>query len=268
MYLDFFGLNEKPFSTNPDPRYIYLTNEHKAAIAKTRYAIKEKLGIAVIYGDVGTGKSSISRLLYNQLRDDGHVLALMTNPRATTENQFLRAICYEYGVPTAKATLELRRNIQKFLLDQYQKDLTVILMIDEANLLPPFQLEILRQILNYESERDKLIQLILFGQNDLRARINRKKNLKNRISMVSTLDPVGLPEMIKLIRFRLLVAGRDDETPDIFTDEAYKEIFAHTSGIPRTISILCDNACLKSCLQNKKRIDADIIKSVAEELDI
>jgi general secretion pathway protein A len=263
MYLDYYNLVEKPFSTNPDTRFIYLTSEHKTAIAKTRYAVQEKLGLSVVYGDVGTGKTTISRLLYTQFKQDNFMVTLLTNPIAPSQNQFLRLICREFGLPTAKSTIDLMQIIQEFLLEQFRKDKIVVLMIDEAQTLKAFNLELIRQILNFEAETAKLIQVVLLGQEELRGKISRKRSLRNRITILSTLDPLSLQDTINLIRFRMQVAGKDDT---LFTAKAYEALYRHSSGVPRTICILCNNCLLRGFLQERPGIDEDIVSQVAEEM--
>jgi general secretion pathway protein A len=265
VYLDFFGLTERPFSTSPDPRFVYLTREHKAAIAKCRYAVSEGLGLTVVYGDIGTGKSTLARLLYGQFRNDGYLVAMLPNVLFSTDSQFVRAVSRAFRVPEARSLLDMLDALQGFLLDAYARDQRAVLMVDEAQALSGPALELVRQILNFESDSAKLLQVALFGQNELRAKIHKRKALRSRIAITSTLDPLPPEEVPNLIRYRLMVAGRRAE---LLTPEAYEAVFLASQGIPRAICTICDNALLQAFLDGHEALDADIIQRVVEEIEV
>jgi general secretion pathway protein A len=194
MYLEHFGLTEKPFSTSPDPRFFYLSSQHREAIAKAEYAVTEKLGLTVIHGDVGTGKTTVARMLLQKFKDDFRLNAvLMTNPAYPTENQLLRAICQEFRIKrSAKAKLDLLTIFQGYLIEQWQEGIIPAIIIDEAHTMKPPLLELVRQLLNFETNTEKLIQVVLFGETELGARLDRKRNLKSRVAMygaLTTLSP-------------------------------------------------------------------------------
>src|SRR5438132_9240430 len=209
MYLNYFKLLEKPFSTSPDPRFFYLTPQHREAIAKTEYAVSERLGLSVVYGDVGTGKTTISRLLLQKFRDEHNFNAvLLTHPAYPSENQLLRAICQEFRIgKSAKAKLDLLTLFQAYLIAQWQAGQTPVLIIDEAQTLKPPLLELLRQLLNFETNTEKLLQVVLFGQNELQDRLDRKPNLKSRVAMWGALSTLTLEDMQAMLTFRFQVAG-------------------------------------------------------------
>lgn len=265
VYLDYFGFTERPFSTSPDPRFVYLTREHKAAIAKCRYAVGEGLGLTVVYGDIGTGKSTLARLLYGQFHNDGYLVAMLPNVLVGSDTQFLRAVCRAFHLPEARSLLDMLDNLQSLLLDAFARDQRVVLMVDEAQALTGPILEVIRQILNFESDATKLLQVALFGQNELRGKIHRRKALRSRIAITSTLDPLPPEEVPNLIRYRMMVAGRRAE---LFTPEAYERIFLASQGIPRAICIICDNALLQAFLEARDIIEADIIDRVVQEIDL
>ena len=208
-YLTFFGLKEEPFSASPNPRFFYTSPLHHLALQKTSYIVSAKKGLAVVLGDTGTGKTTLARLLYQQFIDKGFITALLTNPAYPTPNQLLRAIMQEFEYPkfgrSYKATLD---RLKEFLLDQaLQNDQTLVLIVDEAQTLTPRLLEFLRQLLNFETNEQKLLQLVLFAQNELRPRLKRMKNVNNRIAMRANLETLSLNDSQAMLNFRWTVAG-------------------------------------------------------------
>lgn len=265
MYLQHFSLLEKPFSTSPDPRFFYLSPQHREAIAKAEYAVTEKLGLSVIYGDVGTGKTTVSRLLLQKFLDEYKLNAvLLTHPAYPTENQLLRAICQEFRIHrTAKAKLDLLNLFQAYLIDQWQKHKTPVIIIDEAQTMRPPLLELLRQLLNFETNTEKLIQIVLFGQNEFRDRLERKRNLKSRVAMYGALSTLTPEHAKAMLDFRYKVAG-GNSLP--FTPPALDAVYQHSKGVPRDTCIMCDNALLKAFLKGTTTVSLDIVDAVSKEL--
>ena len=265
MYLEHFNLAEKPFSTSPNPRFFYLSAQHREAIAKTEYAVSEKLGLAAIYGDVGVGKTTVSRLLLQKFRDEHNFNAvILTHPAYPTENQFLRAICQEFRIgKSAKAKLDLLTLFQGYLIEQWQQGQTPVLIIDEAQTLKPPLLELLRQLLNFETNTEKLLQVVLFGQNELRDRLDRKPNLKSRVAMWGALSTLTLEETRAMLAFRFTVAG-GGSLP--FDPAALAAVYRASCGVPRTACIVCDNALLKTFLRGKPIVPLAVVDEVCREM--
>jgi general secretion pathway protein A len=265
MYMQHFHLSEKPFSTSPDPRFFYLSSQHREAIAKAEYAVTEKLGLAVVYGDIGTGKTTVSRLLLQKFRDEYKFnAAILTHPSYPTENQLLRAICQEFRIGrSAKAKLDLLNIFQAYLIDQWKQEQTSVIIIDEAQTMKPPLLELLRQLLNFETNTEKLIQVVLFGQNELRERLDRKRNLKSRVAMYGALTTLTPEDAKAMLAFRYQIAG-GDALP--FTPQAFDAIYRYTSGVPRGACIMCDNALLKAFLKGITTVSQEIIDEVHNEL--
>ena len=266
MYLEHFQIVEKPFATSPDPRFFYLSPQHREAIAKAEYAVTEKLGLSAIYGDVGMGKTTGSRLLLQRFRDDHHFNAvILTHPAYPTENQFLRAICQEFRIGrSAKAKLDLLTLFQSYLIEQWKQGQTPALIIDEAQTLKPPLLELLRQLLNFETNTEKLLQVVLFGQNELRDRLDRKRNLKSRVAMWGTLSPLTLPDMETMLRFRIKVAGGEGLP---FSPSALQAVYRYSRGVPRTACIMCDNAMLTAFLRGEPEVSKESVDSVHREMN-
>src|SRR5918992_6292055 len=205
-YLTFFNLKEEPFSTVQSPRYFFLTSAHGTALEKTAYVVGARKGLAAVFGDTGTGKSSLARLLHQKFLDNGFVSVLLTNPSYPTPNSLLRTIAQEFGTPRTDKSFKGMLDIFKAYLFQQAVDegKTVVLIIDEAQTLKPPLIELLRQLANYETNDMKLLQLVLFAQEELRNTLARPglRNFKSRVVMASTLEPLSRAELENMVVFR------------------------------------------------------------------
>lgn len=267
-YLDHFGLIDEPYSTSPNPRYLYLSPTHNLALEKTRWTIAARRGLTICFGAVGTGKTTIARELAARLEDDTSVSYVsITNPSFQTANQLLRAIMQEFGVSqTHRSYLELLNIYKNFLADQaLTHHKTLVLLIDEAQTLKPPLLEMLRQLMNYESNDQKFLQVVLFAQEDFRARLKhpRYTNLVNRTAMASSIEALSPSETGLMLKHRWMIAGGKETFP--FTPDAIEQLFIYSKGIPRTQIILADNALLAAFLLGLKTIDAKIIHQVVKD---
>lgn len=266
-YLAYFGLKEEPFSTVPSPRYFFLTSTHSTALEKTAYVVTARKGLAVVFGDTGAGKSSLARLLHQKFLDAGFLSSLLVNPSYPTPNSLLRTIAQELGTPQTsrsfKGTLDLFRD--HLWSRAAVENKTVVLIIDEAQTLRGPLLELLRQLINYETNDSKLLQLVLFAQDELRNTLARPslRNFRSRIVMASTLEPLTPDELRSMIRFRWEVATGGAQHP--FTEPAITAIYEEANGTPREANILADNALLLAFLQKKDRIDAPVVRAVADD---
>jgi general secretion pathway protein A len=266
-YLAYFNLKEEPFSTVPSPRYFFLTSVHSTALEKTAYVVGAKKGLTVVFGDTGTGKSSLARLLHQKFIDTDFISTLLTNPSYPTPYSLMRTIAQEFGTPrlgrSFKAMLDiLKAFIYEQALDQGK---TVVLIIDEAQTLKPPMIELLRQLINYETNDMKLLQLVLFAQEELRDTLARPRlrNFRSRIAMASTLERLSLDELGAMLRFRWEVASGGATHP--FTPGAAAAIFHHSQGMPREANILADNALLLAFYKQERQITEALIHEVAEE---
>src|SRR5262245_27318713 len=228
-YLDHCGLVDEPYSTSPNPSYLYVHPTHNLAIEKTKCTIAAKRGLAMCFGPVGTGKTTLARELALRMEDDPAIsYVFITNPNFPTPNQLLRAIIQEFQVPqTSKNYLDLLNIFKNFLTEQAtQYGKTLVLIIDEAQTLKPPLLELLRQLMNYESNDQKFLQVVLFAQEEFRAKLQhpRYRNLVNRAAMSSTLDNLAPAETTAMLKHRWAVAG-GKEFP--FTDAAVERIYRH-----------------------------------------
>src|SRR5258708_7812555 len=260
-YLKFYGLVEEPFSTVPSPRYLFLTSAHSTALEKTSYVVGAKKGLAAVFGDTGTGKSTLARLLHQKFLDNGFISVLLTNPSYPTPNSLLRTIAQEFGtVRTDKSYKGMLDIFKAFLIEQaMEQGRTVVLIIDEAQTMGFPQLEMLRQLMNVETNQMKLLQVVLFAQEELRSKLAhaRGRNLRSRIVLASTLERLGAAEIAEMVAFRWNVASGGQMHP--FTDTALEALFERSEGIPREVTILADNSLLLGFFRNQTKIDRQTV---------
>jgi general secretion pathway protein A len=272
-YYSILGFCKEPFSTSPDPLFFYPTKEHDMALTNILIELHLKRGLSVIFGDIGTGKTSLSRLLVQELNKRGNMLFhIILNPVFQNESQFLRGLIQNFNVDCDMGTeggkldiLELRDIFEKFLIRRAVNDRqTVVLIIDEAQKLDTATLETLRVLLNFETNEYKLLQLVLLGQVELYPKIVSMPNFMDRISFKYTLNPLDAKETKELINFRVKAAGYNSRM-ELFLDEAFGEIYNYTRGYPRKITKLCHQVLKELILQNKQAVDRGLVRDVIEK---
>lgn len=266
MYTKFYNIKAKPFEITPDPKFLYLGENHKEALAHLTYAVREKKGFTVITGEVGTGKTTLVQTLLSKL--DGNIrTAYVFNPKLGSTD-FLHYICEDLGLTGQKRSKgQYLSHLHHFLLACYARNENVVLIIDEAQAMEPQLLEEVRLLTNLETPTGKLLQVILLGQPELNETLNDPKfrQLKQRISLRYHIRPFGREETEEFIKRRLRIAGAAD--PNLFTPRAMKAIYRHSKGIPRLINILCDNALLSGFATDQKVIGHRTIREVAANLN-
>lgn len=258
------GLAEAPFSLSPDPRFFFLSAQHKTALAKITYTAEQRQGLSVVYGDVGVGKTTIARRIYQNYNDNSqYEAAYLPMPIFPSEFQFLKAICSEFGLAPKRSKYAQIEHLNSHLIDVWKQGQNAVLIIDEAQALVGQQFELIRQLLNFESNSQKLIQVILIGQNELRNKLRLKKSLRSRIATRSTVEPLDMLDTRDMINFRVMVAGR---TEPLFTDDAIQIIYNYSHGMPRDICALGLNVLPLALIQNARLIDADLTRQAIDEL--
>ncbi len=267
MYTAFFGLSEKPFAITPDPRYLFLSGRHADALAHLIYGINEAGGFIQLTGEVGTGKTTTIRSLLARAPKDAEI-ALILNPRLSA-SEFLRSLCEELGLGTDESadgsTKDLVDVLNRYLLRAHAQGRRVVLIVDEAQNLEPEVLEQIRLLTNLETETQKLLQIILIGQPELRQLLAREdlRQLAQRVTGRYHLDPLSREETAAYVRHRLRVAGA---TSDIFTGPALREVFRVSRGIPRVINIVCDRALLGAYTQDMHEVPAVLVRRAGAEV--
>ncbi|MFH1876340.1 MAG: AAA family ATPase [Candidatus Omnitrophota bacterium] len=269
-YYKVLGFDKEPFSTSPDPDFFYLSKEHETALTNILIELRLKRGLSVILGDVGTGKTTLSRKLIQELKSrDDFVFHMVLDPSFDDEQLFLTSLARNFEIASVQqpgaTVLDLREALERFLFQKgVNEHKTITLIVDEAQKLSDGSLELLRVLLNYETNEYKLLQLILLGQLELYSRIMGIANFFDRISFKYTLNPLDINETREMIEFRVRQAGYKANMY-IFLDDAIREIHQHTRGYPRRVTMLCHKALKSLVLKNKFVIDAEIIRELIQE---
>lgn len=265
MYYDFFGFREAPFSIAPDPRYLYLSDRHKEALAHLMYGVGGQGGFIVITGEVGTGKTTVSRCFIDNAPDNVD-MAIVLNPRLSAR-ELLSSICDELGIrhPAGSSIKRLVDLINEDLLKAYAAGRHKVLIIDEAQNLSSEVLEQLRLLTNLETAEKKLLQIILLGQPELNDILYRPelRQLNQRVTARYHLDALNREELPAYLKYRLSVAGQKG---DIFSSHAIKALYRLSSGVPRLINLISDRALLGAYAEGEHLVTADHIKTAAREV--
>jgi len=267
MYTSFFGLRENPFNLTPDPRYLFLSPYHKKALDHLLYGINERKGFIAITGGVGTGKTTLCRELLNHL--DGSTKSALILNSFLSDVEILKSINHEFGIempPGNKSKKDHIDALNHFLLKNFTKDGNALLLIDEAQNLSNAVLEQIRMISNLETEKEKLIQIVLVGQSELKTLLSSPsmRQLNERITVRYDLNPLDFKDLKAYLEHRLVVAGSQG-TPR-FTKGALKKIYRHSGGNPRRINAVCDRALLIAYSKDENTISPKIVKEAIRDI--
>lgn len=259
------SLEREPFSTSPDPAFFYRSNEHYTALNRLEIAIRLRRGLSVVLGDVGTGKTTLSRALLQAFNydDNDYVFHMILDPSFKSEYQFLAHLTKLFGIsPFFRSTMDHREAIEKYLLQKcVEEHKTVVLIIDEGQKLHQPHLEVLRTLLNYETNEQKLLQVVILGQMELLPRIKRIRNFMDRVSMKYILNPLDEYEMGQMIEFRLRQAGYREERK-LFSFEAVRKIYEYTQGYPRQTARICHAAMEQLIMKGYESVNAEMIGEI------
>jgi general secretion pathway protein A len=265
MYESYWGLQEPPFSLTPDPRFLYLSRAHEDALMMLHYAITRNKGAAMLCGDIGLGKTTISRKLLELLDPVQYQLVLIVNP-ILTPIQVLREILTQLGHPVDSRNRQvLVQELHSKLLENYERGRQIVVLIDEAHLIrSSATLEELRLLLNCQMNDRFLVNLLLLGQLELRPKIDKVPALQQRIAIRFSLGPLDVQETGGMIDHRMRTAGFAGEQ-SVFTPDAIFEIHKYSNGTPRLISQAADNALLVGAMQKLKRIDGFTMHAILND---
>lgn len=266
-YYRLLGLSCEPFSTSPDPHFFYLSAAHRAALYRLRIATRLQRGLSLVLGDVGTGKTTLSRRLGQLLPQDGPIeLAVILNPYFESDQQLLLALAEAFHLDLPQEPPPLRvllASVERYLFQRgVDEEKIVVLLIDEAQQLTESNLEILRALLNYETADKKLLQLILMAQLEVLPTLRTQRALWDRVSLRYVLNPLDERETEAMIEFRLRQAGYVGREM-LFDEEAFQEIYLATQGYPRRIALLCHDALERLVMDGRASVSPALIRELA-----
>jgi general secretion pathway protein A len=266
MYKDFYNLKRNPFEITPDPSFLFATKKHNEALAALYYGVKRRKGFVVLTGEVGTGKTMLVRCLLQVLNRANVAYAYVFNPRLSSM-EFLQYIAGDFHLPTAgKSKSDLLLDLSNFVIARHQRDLTTVLIVDEAHHLSADLLEEVRLLTNLETPDAKLLQILLVGQPELDATLdcNDLRQLKQRIALRSHLNSLDVEETEGYIYRRLQMAGNPGPA-QIFPMDTVAEVHRQSRGFPRLINTLCENALIHGYAKQLHSISAGMITEIAAE---
>jgi len=272
--IEFFGLKEVPFSLSPDPRYMYLSFQHTKALKRAKRNIDGRQGLTVILGDAGVGKSTVARRLFGIYSDDPdraqtHAIRYLTNPSHwTTSNKMLVTLCEEFAIQARRSETKQWHEFQDHMVTLFREGITVVLLIDEAQLIPRKQLLRIREILNFESNSSKFIQIVLFGTLEMAATLAESdfKPLRSRAAGgLITLDPLDEKELTETLRFRLKVAGSSEANP-IFTPGCFPLVATASDGIIRDAVDYCNMAMYLGFTAGRNPINENVMQAAIDSV--
>ena len=267
MYEAFFGFDRAPFNNTPDTSFYFPSERHNEALAQLLYTIQQKKGFAVLTGEIGAGKTTLCRNLLRQLDEEKTRTAIITNPRLTGI-QLLYAVAKEFGIPTPEIhRVAILESINQFLIDMLGKDVNVVLIIDEAQNLPLATLEEVRLISNLETETEKLVQILLLGQPELRKKLEHPSlvQLRQRVAMRYHLQALDEEETSKYIEHRMALAGPNHRAR--FSSRAISMIYRYSGGIPRLINLLSDRVLIAAYAGETEKIGGKEVMEAIHEIE-
>jgi type II secretory pathway predicted ATPase ExeA len=266
MYEAFYGLNERPFSKTPDPRFLFLSRQHREGLARLAFSVEER-DLVLLTGEIGCGKTTLSRALMDEL-DESYRVLLIVNPRLTPV-EFLRTLALRLGIVEASRTrIDLLEQIGAQLVRLYQEGICPVLVIDEAQLVPYKEtFDEIRLLTNFQLDDRNLLSVVLMGQPELRKRLAHRafEPLRQRVGMQYDLGPLTLEETVEYLDHRLRVAGG---APGLFTAEAVEQIYRYARGIPRKINHAATLALLEGFGREARCLDATVVAAVMTELEL
>lgn len=267
-YYTVLNLKKEPFSTSPDPSFFYHSQGHATALSRLEIAIRLRRGLCLVMGDVGTGKTTLSRALFQTFagEEKEFIFHMILDPDFKSEYQFLAHLTKMFGVsPFFRSTMDHREAIEKYLFQKgVEENKTVVLLIDEGQKLTQPLLEILRTLLNYETNEFKLLQLVIMSQMELLPRLKKIRNFTDRVSLKYLINPLDENDTREMIDFRLKQAGFNNGRT-LFTHEAIRRIHQFTQGYPRKISLLCHNALERLVMENREFVTEDLVDYLVAE---
>lgn len=269
MYEAYYGLRERPFDLTPNPRFLLLTGKHREALSNLQYGLMSRRGLTVLVGEAGTGKTTLIKAAVAELESQGAIIAYLNNPTLTRQEfcEFLTA-AFNLDPAAASSKTRLLRDLAKALQQYHADGVLTGLIIDEAQVLPDELLEEVRLLANIETATDKLLPIVLAGQPELSDRLNQPslRQLKQRVALRCQLSALDARETAEYIAGRIRIAGGNSVV--VFTRQAVDAIYQRAGGIPRLISVICDNALISGFAADRRPVSRDIVEDVCRDFDL
>lgn len=268
MYKAFFQLTRNPFDLTPDPTCFVPTTRHNETLASLYYGVRRHKGFVVVTGEVGTGKTLLLRCLLRLLEESKDVAYAYLFHNSLTPDQFLQYILLDFGLPASgKNKAEMLFELSQYLVSRNARQMTTVLIVDEAHHLSKELLEEIRLLSNLETYDDKLLQIVLVGQPELDEKLDSVglRQLKQRIALRTQLGPLTLEETQRYILHRLQVAGSDVDRVTLFPETTVEKIFGYSTGFPRLINTVCENALITAYARQEQSVTPEMIDEVARE---
>ena len=269
MYTGYFKLDENPFTTSPDPRFFYLAPSHAESMAKCEYAIRNKSGLAVVYGDVGTGKTTILNKLRERFSDDGFTIAVLSNPNQNSDTALLKAIAAEFGLDPVRTKRGAFGQLEQHLAQEVAQGRTPLLLLDEAQDLGKSiradrdMLSMIKALTNLTAANERLIQVILFGQLELVAMLKKRRELMSRVAQFGILSPLSCDDAVAMMRHRWQTSGGALPLP--FRNDALQLLYTATRGLPRDIIKVCNSALTYTYARRQKAVRVASVRYALQE---
>jgi general secretion pathway protein A len=268
MYEQFFGLHERPFDLTPNSRFLVLTTRHREALSNLHYGIASHKGITLLVGEAGTGKTTLVRAALESPRYRDALCVYVNNP-TLSRNEFIEFLADGFALCSAarESKAAFLRDLERRLVERAAAGAITLLVVDEAQSLSHELLEEVRLLANIETSEDKLLPVVLAGQPELALRLNEPglRQLKQRVALRCELEPLTAEEAGMYIATRTKLAGADHP---LFTREAVASVYEHAGGIPRTISVICDNSLVTAFALGRERVDSRIVADVCRDFDL
>lgn len=269
MYEAFYGLRERPFDLTSNPRFLLLTGKHREALSNLQYGLMSRRGLTVLVGEVGTGKTTLVRAVVQEFENRGAIIGYLNNP-TLTRDEFYEFLAAAFALPPAAAVSKTRLLVElaDLLRARHAVGALTGLVIDEAQALPDFLLEEVRLLANIETDAVKLFPIVLAGQPELADRLNQPslRQLKQRVALRCQLDALDAKETAEYVAGRIRVAGGNGVL--VFTRQAVDAIHERSGGIPRLISVICDNALISGFAADRRPVSCDIVEDVCRDFDL
>lgn len=267
-YKSYFGLTEMPFNISPNPRFLFKTPQHTEALNKCQYVVEERGGLAVVYGNIGMGKTTIARHLHDIFEESGkYTVASLVTPALRTQMSFLQAIMHEFDVQPKRSYYTSLVAFNEFMLKTHKDGKGCVVIVDEAQKFTPSLMDVVHTLLNYESNTEKFLQIILIGQLELSALIDAIPPIKSRVAIFSELEPLNLDDTRDMIAFRWHTASGGKRS-DPFTEDALQRIFEYSKGLPREINKLCHESLMVACAQGEQQVTDKMVDDAALEVHL